>query len=223
MHFEDRIEAAKQLVPKLEKYKNATATYILAIPRGSLEMGYELSKTLHLPLDIVVTRKIPAPGNEEYAIGSVAPDGGTLLNEEAVRGYGISPEYINNEKDRLLVEIKRRYKMYRAPADNNIIPSFTGKTVIIIDDGIATGFTMKAAISYLRREKVKKIVVAVPVAAPDTAKEIADMVDEFICLSTPMFFAAVGQFYENFPQVSDEEAANFLKKAADLFKTSQKP
>lgn len=214
MHFADRIDAARELAPKLAHYKNARDTYILAIPRGSLQMGYELSKILHLPLDIVVTKKVPHPQNEEYAIGAIAPDGEVLLNPaEAAR---TSPAYIEETKGELLEEIKRRYHMYRknmGTPDAGNIPSFRGKTVIIIDDGIATGFTMKAAILYLQRQKAAKIVVAVPVAAPDSAREIATMADELICLDTPVFFAAVGQFYEEFPQVSDEEAAAFLGKA----------
>jgi putative phosphoribosyl transferase len=220
MNFTDRIDAAKKLIPYLSRYKNAKDTYILAIPRGSLEMGYELSKALNLPLDIVVTKKIPAPGNEEYAIGAIAPDGGTLLNNEVVQYYDVPKSYIEDVKAELIEKIQFRYKSYRKGLKNaphvdpkTQIPSFNDKTVIIIDDGIATGFTMKAAIEYLRRDGVKKIVVAVPVAAPDSASEIEKIVDEFICLDKPLFFAAVGQFYDNFNQVSDEEAAEFLSMA----------
>ena len=230
MTFKDRFEAARKLAPKLEKYKNAPDTVILAIPRGSLQMGYELSGLLNLPLDIVVTKKIPAPGNEEYAIGSIGPDGEALLNKDEVRYYGIPDSYIDSVKAKLMEDIYRRYETYRKklpaagiPAKTAaLIPSFKDKTVILIDDGIATGFTMKAALDYLRRDGVKKIVVAVPVAAADSAQEIKNMADEFICLSVPFFFAAVGQFYESFPQVSDEEAIVYLEKANKKFCSMQK-
>lgn len=208
MTFKDRLDAAGQLVPKLSHYKDKPDTVILAIPRGALQMGYPLSQQLNLPLDIVVTKKIPAPGNEEYAIGAITPDGEALLNEEVVSSMHISEGYIEGVKKNLTKKIESRYKKY-----DQEIPSFKDKTVIIIDDGIATGFTMQAAIKYLRREGVRRIVVAVPVAAPDSAKTIKEMVDEFICLSIPPFFGAVAQFYEIFPQVEDEEAIDFLKKS----------
>ena len=239
MTFKDRFDAARKLAPKLNKYKNAPDTVILAIPRGSLEMGYELSGILNLPLDIVVTKKIPAPGNEEYAIGSIGPDGEALLNEDEVKAYGIPDSYLEAIKSKLMEDINRRYATYRKnltsahPADKtavapeaakgpaNIIPDFAGKTVILIDDGIATGFTMKAAIQYLKRNNIKKLIVAVPVAASDSAQQIKYMVDEFICLSVPFFFAAVGQFYEYFPQVTDEQAADYLEKANKKFGNMQ--
>lgn len=216
MIFRDRIDAARKLAPRLEKYKDAPDTLILAIPRGSLQMGYELAGLLNLPLDIVVTKKIPAPGNEEYAIGSIGPDGVALLNESEVKAYAIPDSYLKAIKKKLMEEIRRRYAIYRKSlqaAGGNAIPDFGGKTVILIDDGIATGFTIKAAIGYLKREKVKRLVVAVPVSAADSAGEIKSMVDEFICLSEPFFFSAVGQFYEYFPQVSDEEAVRYLERA----------
>jgi len=225
MFFQDRIDAAKKLASALEHYKAAPDTVILAIPRGSLEMGYQLSQDLNLPLDIVVTKKIPAPENEEYAIGAVAPDGEVMMSQEIISAYNVPSSYIEEAKKKLLEKMHERYERYRreiSQQDESKIPSFKGKTVIIVDDGIATGFTMKAAIHYLKREKVKKVVVAVPVSAPDSAQEIKSMVDELICLDTPAFFGAVGQFYENFPQVSDEEAANFLKKAAEEREKSEK-
>lgn len=210
MVFKDRFDAAQKLLPYLLKYKGADSTVILAIPRGSLQIGYELSHALQLPLDIIATKKIPAPMNEEYAIGSIDPDGIPLLNGEEVARYSISNTYLDGIKKSLLTAIQKRYTYYRGEEK---IPSFRDKTVILVDDGIATGYTIKAAIAYLRRNGVSKLVVAVPVSAADSAKEIKNLVDELICLSTPLFFEAVGEFYEQFPQVSDEEARQFLQRA----------
>jgi putative phosphoribosyl transferase len=210
MRFKDRIDAAEKLLPHLKKYASAKDTIIAAIPRGSLQMGFELHKELNLPLDIVVTKKIPYPGNEEYAIGSIGPGGEVLLNKNEIGYSQISDEYLKKQKEELTAEIKKRYALYRGTPE---IPSFKGKTVILIDDGIATGFTMKAAVEYLKHTQAAKIVVAVPVSAVDAAHEIKELADEFICLDTPAFFYAVGQFYENFPQVSDEEAKKYLEKS----------
>lgn len=210
MRFKDRIDAAKKLLPHLKKFASAKDTVIAAIPRGSLQMGFELHKALKLPLDIVATKKIPYPGNEEYAIGSIGPGGEVLINKNEVGYAQIDEEYIKKQKKELTAAIKKRYALYRGTPE---IPSFKGKTVILIDDGIATGFTMKAAIEYLRHTQAAKIVVVVPVSAADAAHEIKGLTDEFICLSTPAIFYAVGQFYDDFPQVSDEEAKNYLEKS----------
>lgn len=207
--FLDRFDAAHQLVPKLKKYQGKKDTLILAIPRGALEIGSVLASQLKLPLDIVVTKKIGAPGNPEYALGAVAPDGGYELNEEVARAYGISQKYLVREIEELKKEIKRRYQEYR---DDPKPPSIKGKTIILIDDGIATGFTTLIAVRYLKRQKARKIILAAPVAPPDSAAKLRKEVDEFICLSEPLDFGAVGQFYQTFDQVSDQEAREILKK-----------
>jgi len=206
--FKDRVDAAHQLAAKLQEYKGDKNAILLAIPRGALQLGAVLRDELKIPLDIVVTKKIGAPGNEEYAIGSVAPDGSVDVNQEAVSMYGIPESYIKDEAQRLKHVIKRRYEEYRGSPE---LPNLKNKIVIVVDDGIATGFTTRAAVRYIRSQKPKKIVLAVPVSAVDSAEKLKKEVDEFICLETPEDFYAVGQFYEIFPQVEDEEAKRLLK------------
>ena len=207
MKYLNRKDAAIKLLPKLEKYKGNKDTVLLAIPRGALEIGEVLRERLKLPLDIVVTKKIGAPGNEEFAIGVVDPDGQYSCNKDVLALYGIPLSYVEEEAQRLKHVIKRRYEDYRGSATP---PDFKDKTCIIVDDGIATGHTTQAAVDYLKRQKAKKIVLAVPVSAVDSAARLEKEVDEFICLERPADFYAVGQFYENFPQVSDEEARRIL-------------
>jgi len=205
--FEDRRKAAEKLSEALKEYKGNKDAIILAIPRGALEIGEVLREKLELPLDIVVTKKIGAPGNEEFAIGVVGPDGQYSCNEDVLATYGIPMSYVKEEAERLKHVIKRRYEDYRGSATP---PDLKGKTCIIVDDGIATGHTTEAAVQYLRRQKAKKIVLAVPVSAVDSAARLEKEVDEFICLERPRDFFAVGQFYDIFPQVSDEEAKEIL-------------
>jgi len=205
--YRDRQDAARKLLPALQKYKGKKGVLILAIPRGALEMGAILRDELKIPLDIVVTKKIGAPGNEEYAIGSVAPDGSVEVNQEAMGLYGIPQSYIDDEAQRLKHVIKRRYEDYRGDPNP---PVLKGKTVIVVDDGIATGFTTMAAIQYIRKQNPKKIILAVPVSASDSYKKLKSAVDEMICLDVRDDFFAVGQFYEVFNQVSDEEAKKLL-------------
>lgn len=208
MLYQNRQDAARQLAAKLAHYKGDQNAIILAIPRGALEIGAVLRDKLNLPLDIVVTKKISAPGNEEYAIGAVGPDGQWEVNESVVQSYGIPHEYLEDEAKRLQHEIKRRYLEYRG--DQNP-PDLKNKTCIIVDDGIATGFTTLAAVRYIRRQNPKKIVLAVPVAATDSYEKLKKEVDEMICMDVRNDFYAVAQFYQEFPQVSDEEAKRLLK------------
>jgi putative phosphoribosyl transferase len=205
--FKDREDAAQQLLPELEKYKGNKDAIILAIPRGALQMGAILRDKLDLQLDIVVTKKIGAPGNEEYAIGAVGPDGEKQVNKDVIRYYKIPQSYIDDEAQRLQHVIKRRYEDYRG---NPNPPDLQGKICIVVDDGIATGFTTLASVQYIRRQKPKKIVLAVPVSAVDAHEKLKKEVDEMICLNVREDFFAVGQFYDIFPQVEDEEAIRLL-------------
>ncbi|MBU0727101.1 phosphoribosyltransferase [Patescibacteria group bacterium] len=205
--FKNRIDAAQLLIPKLKKYKENKDAIILAIPRGALELGAILRDELNIPLDIVVTKKIGAPGHEEYAIGVVGPDGEYQVNEEVMASYEIPKKYIDDEAQRLKHVIKRRYEDYRG---DKKLPNLKNKIVIVVDDGIATGFTTLGAIQYIRRQKPKKIVLAIPVSATDSYKKLKKEVDEMICLDVRDDFFAVGQFYEKFGQVSDEEAKRIL-------------
>jgi len=205
--YEDRKDAATRLIPELQKYEGSKNALILAIPRGALEIGAILRDQLKIPLDIIVTKKIGAPGNEEFAIGVVDPEGQTAYDEKILKNYGIPLSYIEDEAKRLTHVIKRRYEAYRG---SERPPDVNGKTCIIVDDGMATGRTVEAAITYLKRQKAGKVVLAVPVSAIEAASRLEKEVDEFICLQRPEDFYAVGQFYRHFPQVTDEEAIRIL-------------
>ncbi len=212
MLFHNRHTAGKQLAEKLQKYRGKPSVIVLAIPRGGLQVGYELAVGLKAPLDIVVTKKIPAPGNEELAIGSVGPGREVILYDELVRMYDVEDDYIARHADRLHEAIERRYAEYHN-TEKPTFPDLKNKIVIITDDGIATGYTMLAAIQYIKKQKPAKLIVAVPVSAKDTADRIRADVDELIVLHIPLYFMAVGQFYDNFPQVEDDEAKEYLRKA----------
>ncbi|MGZ4056794.1 MAG: phosphoribosyltransferase [Bacteroidia bacterium] len=202
--FKDRYEAAMLLAKKLEKYKNKEGI-ILAVPRGGVPIGYVIAKELGFPLEIVLSKKIGHPRNPEYAIGSVTLHGAVVSDNV----MDVSIDYIQKEADRILLNLKEKFKLYmgnRRPAD------LKNKTVIIVDDGIATGNTILATIDSIKKSNPDKIVVAVPVAPPATVRKLANVVDEVICLLTPTNFMGVGEFYSNFSEVSDEEAIQFLEE-----------
>jgi predicted phosphoribosyltransferase len=203
--FRDRFDAGEQLADALAKYKNDPDAIVLAIPRGALQIGKVLHERLNLPLDIIVTKKIPHPMSEEFAIGAVGPDGEYFVTASAA---GIDPQYLEGERKRIEKAVEEKYVRYRGMRPK---PKLEGKTVIIVDDGIATGSTMIAAIHVIRKQKAAKVVVAVPVGPPDTVAQIAKEADEMFCIMAPPMFYAIGQFYENFVQVEDEEAIGILK------------
>lgn len=206
--FKDRKEAGRQLAARLKKYRSKT-TLILAIPRGGVVVGKELAKVLGCLLDVIVTKKIGAPGNPELAIGAVGPDGTMVLNQELAPRTGMDKKYINEEKKVKSREVARRMRTFRKGKKPL---NLAGKTVILTDDGIATGATIEAAIKWIRTQKPKKVILAVPVAAPDSLAKFTLLADEVVCLDQPYFFAAVGQFYESFPQTTDEEVIELLKQ-----------
>lgn len=208
MHFKNRHEAAIRLGEQLKKYKDNKEVIVLAIPRGGVEIGYEIAKFLNVKLDILVTKKIGLPGDEEFAIGSVGPDKKVALNEETIRIYNVTEEYISQQKREISKEIERRYKAYRGKYE---LQNLKNKIIILTDDGIATGFTTKAAINYIKSQNPKKLILAVPVAPADFAREIKNEV-EFICLHSTNLFFSISQFYDNFPQLTDEEVKNYLEK-----------
>lgn len=210
MIFKDRRDAGRRLAKKLEKYKGKKDTIILGLPRGGVVVADEVAQALGLPLDLVVPRKIGAPGNPEYAIGAITEDGEGIFNEEVVREYGMSREYLKKEIEKEKKEAKRRLKVYRGKRPP--LSTLKSKTTILIDDGIATGLTMKAAIRSVKKKGATKVVVAVPVAARDSLLEIKKEVDEVISLYTPIFFGAVGAFYEEFSQTEDSEVIEIMKK-----------
>ncbi len=206
--FKDRHDAGKQLAEKLMKYKDKD-TIVLAIPRGGLEVGYEIAKSLGLKLDVLITKKIPYPGEPEYAIGAVGL-GEIELNEDVVLRDKISKSYINEQVKQLEKTIKEKSAAYHKEV---AALDLRNKTIIIVDDGIATGYTMIAAIHLLRKKGAKRIIVAVPVAPPDAVKRISLEADAVVCLLAPGTFFAIGEFYESFEQVEDAQAIRYLKEA----------
>ena len=207
MLFKDREQAGRQLAEKLQKYKGKD-TLILAIPRGGLVIGFALAKALGAPLDIIVTKKIGYPGDPEYAIGAVGPNKAVIVNEDAAKD--VPKEYIDEQVKEISAAINEKYRKYKGKVE---IPNLKDKIVILTDDGVATGSTIKVSIELIKQQHPKKIVVAIPVGPPETIHEIAQQVDEIICLEQPTTFFAIGAFYDNFPQVEDEEAITYLKEA----------
>ena len=210
MHFKDRHEAGIKLAELLKEYKGNKEAIVFAIPRGGVEVGFEIAKSLNLKLDIIVTKKIGLPDDDEFAIGSVCPDKKVMLNEETIRIYNISGDYINQKTREIGREIERRYKAYKGKYQ---LQNLKNKIVILTDDGIATGFTTRAAINYIKSQNPKKLILAVPVAPLDFAREIKKEVDEFACLHSTSQFFSISQFYDSFPQLEDEEVKNYLKTA----------
>lgn len=208
--FNDRLSAGKQLARRLSHYRGDVNAVVLGLPRGGIVTAYAIAKELHLPLDLIGVRKIGAPFNRELAIGAIAEKGEGYFDEHLIESLGVSKDYIARTVENEKRVILQRLKQYREHCPKYEIE---GKTVILVDDGLATGATMKAAIKSVHAEGADRIVVAVPVAPPDTADEIRAEVDETVCLETPPFFAAVGQFYEEFSQVEDEEVIALLRQS----------
>jgi putative phosphoribosyl transferase len=209
MIYKDRKDAGLQLASRLTKYKDREDVLVLALPRGGVVIGYEVAKALNCLLDIIIIRKIGFPGQTELAIGAVSETGAVVLNEDIISTYTVSKEYIEEEISRQKKEISRRITLYRSGKG---IPPLDGKIIILVDDGVATGATIKAAISTLKNEKILRLVAALPVSSKDAEEEIKKTVDEWVCPETPVDFAAVGNFYQDFTQVSDEEVVELLKQ-----------
>jgi len=210
--FPNRAEAGRLLAEKLEKYADRNDVIVLGLPRGGVPVAYEVAKSLRAPLDVFIVRKLGVPGFEELAAGAIASGGVRVLNEDVLRALPNADEIIESVTAKETAELERREKSYR---DDRPAPEFRDRVVILVDDGLATGATMRAAVKALRQRGVAKIVVAVPVGPPDTCREFEDEADETICASTPEFFQAVGQYYEDFSQTSDEEVRDLLARAAE--------
>lgn len=208
MYFADRYDAGRQLAEKLTHYKDQD-TIILALPRGGVPVAVEIGRVLHKPVSILVSRKLGAPGEEELAIGAIAEFGGEYMNEELVASLGITPHYIEEVKQKELKEMSRRITAYRGTI---VFPELSGKTVILVDDGIATGATMLAAIDAMKKQQAGKVIVVIPVIANSTVYSLAKVVDEVIYVHAPMVFLGVGQFYKEFEQVTDGEVMEILHK-----------
>jgi putative phosphoribosyl transferase len=209
--FRDRFEAGRRLAQELRGYAGRPGLIVLALPRGGVPIGYEVARALGAPLDIFIVRKLGVPGWEELAMGAIASGGVRVLNEEVVRKLPNASLLIEKATERERSEIRRREIEYR---EGRPVPELQGKTVILVDDGLATGATMRAAILALRKCKITKLIVAVPVGAPETCAGLRDEVDQAICLETPDDFRAVGQFYLDFAQTTDEEVRDLLARAA---------
>jgi putative phosphoribosyl transferase len=209
--FPDRNEAGRALARELSDYAGRDDVVVLALPRGGAPVGYEIAHTLHAPLDVFLVRKLGVPGYEELAMGAIASGGTRVLNEGVIDQLRITPgaiEEVAREEQR---ELERRELVFRNGAPPVVV---AGRTCILVDDGLATGSTMRAAIEALKKQKPARIIVAVPVASPDTCEEFQRLVDEVVCLYTPEPFIAVGRWYEDFTQLTDEEVRDYLERAA---------
>jgi putative phosphoribosyl transferase len=205
--FANRINAGKRLAEALKPAgKDAI---VLAIPRGGVVVGYEVAHALNLPLDVIITKKISVPDNPELAIGAVAEDGTAIIDQHLVRQLAVPKQYLDEEAKRQTEEIRNRLKIYRGDTP---YPRVLNREVILIDDGVATGSTLRAALKVLKGKGAKSVTVAVPVGPPDTIAELKHEADRVVCLLTPEPFYAIGQFYENFDQTSHEEVTRLLKR-----------
>jgi putative phosphoribosyl transferase len=205
--FRDRREAGQLLGQQLRPYEGRNDVIVLALPRGGVPVAFEVARQLQAPLDVFVVRKLGVPWRPELAMGAIAGDGVEVLNGDVVTAYNIPLHVIRAVAERESQELARRSTQYRG---NRPFPRLTGLTVILVDDGLATGSTMRAAVEAVRRESPRAIVVAVPVAAMSTCRELRAQVDDIVCLRTPPDFSAVGSWYEDFSQTTDEEVRQLL-------------
>jgi putative phosphoribosyl transferase len=210
MFFRDRREAGRQLAKLLAAYANRPDVLVLGLPRGGVPVAYEVAKALHVPLDVFLVRKLGLPGHEELAMGAVASGGVPVINRELVEALRIPAQIINTVANRELQELERRERAYRG---DRPLPDARGKTVILVDDGLATGSTMRAAADALRQQGPARLVVAVPAGSPETCDEFRDDVDEIVCAITPEPFYAVGLWYDDFSQTKDEEVRALVAAA----------
>jgi predicted phosphoribosyltransferase len=210
--FRDRFEAGRRLAAALKHYQGRPNLLVLALPRGGVPVAYELAKALHAPLDLMLVRKLGVPGHEELAMGAIASGGIRVISEDVVRALGISDRAIATIAAHEEHELKRRERAYRGDRPP---PQVQGKTVILVDDGLATGSTMRAAVAALKAQQPERLVVAVPVAAPETCEALRKEVDEVVCALAPEPFLAVGQWYQDFSQITDDEVRELLHRAEE--------
>jgi putative phosphoribosyl transferase len=208
--FRNRTEAGKLLASKLTQYANCPDVLVLGLPRGGVPVAFEVAKALNAPLDICLVRKLGVPGHKELAMGAIASGGVQVLNEALVAWMQISGQTIAEVAQRELQELQRRERVYRG---GRSLPQIRDRIVILIDDGLATGSTMRAAIGVLKHQQPQRIIIAVPVAPLDTCNELSVEVDEVVCLMTPEQFCAIGLWYEDFTQTSDREVCELLAVA----------
>lgn len=210
--FQDRSDAGRQLAEKLSPYQNEDCL-ILGLPRGGVEVAFEVAQTLQKPLDVLVVRKIGAPGHEELAAGAIGPEDVLVINRDVLVMLGLQPSQIQDRIEREKQELHRRLSLYRG---NEHFPDLNGKTVILVDDGLATGATARAAIKTLKALRPGKIVLAIPVGTPHLLSQLRYEVDDLVCLEAPEYFEAVSAWYRSFPQCSDQQVIQLLHKAKSL-------
>jgi putative phosphoribosyl transferase len=209
--FRDRTDAGKQLAELLGAYAHRQDVLVLALPRGGVPVAFQVAKALNAPLDVLLVRKLGVPGHEELAMGAIASGGKCVLNKEVISALNISDQVIDRVREREQSELARRERRYR---DDRPPPEVSGRIIILVDDGLATGASMRSAAMALRQRHPARLVIAVPVASPSTCLDLQGEVDEIICALTPEPFYGVGQWYEDFSQTSDQEVHDLLARAA---------
>lgn len=218
--FKNREEAGELLAQELAAFRDDPHAILLALPRGGVVLGYQLSLALHLPLDVLITRKIGAPGNPEYALGAVSETGAVYWNREALLGLSLSDRELSSAVRAQEKEVARRVALYR---QGRPFPDLTDRTVILVDDGLATGATFFASVATARQGNPRRVIGAVPVGPRTTVQEARSLVDQLIVLRVPEPFYAVGNFYRNFEQVEDREVLQYLNLAEEAFLTRKQP
>ncbi|WP_066384231.1 MULTISPECIES: phosphoribosyltransferase [unclassified Anabaena] len=210
MLFQNRTTAGQTLASNLGEYVNQPDVIVLALPRGGVPVAFEVAQALNAPLDVLVVRKLGVPNQEELAMGAIASGGVRIINQQIVNELNFSEEVIARVAAQEQRELERREAMYRG---DEPFPELQGRTVILVDDGLATGATMWAAVLAVRQKQPKEIVIAVPVAASETCQQLENKVEKIVCAATPSPFYSVGMWYEEFPQTTDEQVRELLKKA----------
>lgn len=211
--FRDRVDAGQRLAAELKSRHLPADVIVLALPRGGVPVGFEIAKALHAPLDVVVVRKLGVPWERELAMGAIAGNAVELLDRDLIATLRISQQEVDAAIRNERAELERREKLYRG---GHAAPDLRSRTVILADDGLATGSTMIVAIRYVRGFKPAKIIVAVPVSSSDAAKRVRQLADELVCLAIPESFMAVGEWYVDFHQVSDEEVRNLMERSREI-------
>ena len=213
MYFRNRTEAGQVLARCLQQYKNQPDVLILGLPRGGVPVAYEVAREMKAPLDVFIVRKLGVPGHEELGMGAIATGGVRILQDGIVRELGISPQTIEAVSAREQAELERRERLYRG---DRPAPTIKGRTVVIVDDGLATGSTMKAAIQAVRQQDPRQVIVAVPTAPSETCEQLKESADHVVCALTPEPFFSVGGSYADFTQITDGEVRDLIASAANI-------
>ncbi|MDD4891545.1 MAG: phosphoribosyltransferase family protein [Phycisphaerae bacterium] len=208
--FNNRPHAGRELAAALRRYAGRADVLVLGLPRGGVEVAAEVADALHVPLDVMLVRKLGVPGHEELAMGAVGAGGARVLNRDVIAALGIPLDVVESVAEREGIELARRNAAYRA---NRPPPRIAGRTIILIDDGLATGASMRVAVQAVRQLQPQRVIVAVPVAPPETVRELGSQVDEMVCLSAPADFDGVGRWYADFSQTSDRQVRDLLESA----------